>query len=65
MPRKPDSAFGEYLFGKGMTQRELAAMLGISEVSVHNKATGRTPWKLHEARKLYEIFGKEIIDVLM
>ena len=40
-----------------LTMEKVAAELGISTVSFSNKLHGKTPWLLHEAKKLVQIFN--------
>lgn len=57
--------FKDFVKENGKTQREIAALLGITEESVSNKARGKTPWKWAEVQRLYKVFGMEVVEVLM
>ena len=43
-----------------LTQKELAARLGISNSCLHYRLYGKVEWKLDEMIKLSNIFGKDI-----
>lgn len=58
----------EFLKGRGSTQDEAAAVLGISKTALSNKATGKSPFKQSEIKKMvevYEMTDEEIREVFL
>lgn len=57
---------GMFLKGRGSTQNEAAAVLGISVTSMSGKAQGKTPFKQGEIKKLadhYKMTDGELREV--
>lgn len=47
----------------GITQKELANMLGITEVSAYRKFNGKNDWTIKEVDKICEIFKKDYYEL--
>ncbi len=52
----------ELLAGKGMTQRNLAAAIGVSPVFVNQVLKGRRRLSLKQSKRLIELFGADIVS---
>lgn len=46
----------------GLTKREIAKNLGISEMSLYKKINNITEFKASELSKLYKLFGLETLE---
>lgn len=47
-----------------ISQKKMAAFLGMTEKTLSNKMTGRTDWTLGECRNAATVLGRDDIDEL-
>ena len=59
---KPYAKLRGRLAERGLTQKEIATMLGVSLTSVNNKMTGKTDFSPKEMRILKAALNLETID---
>lgn len=57
--------FKAALAAKGMTQEDLANRLGMSRNSLSNKIKKGGDFRKDEIVKMYEIFGKKVVDAFL
>lgn len=53
-----DAEIKRYMDESGNTYTWLAERLGMNQLTLHNKRTGKTEWKWSEILKLCELTGK-------
>ncbi len=57
--------FNAALAAKGMTQENLAKRLGLSRNSLINRLKNNGSFNTEEIIKMYEIFGKKVVDAFL
>lgn len=49
----------------GLSQADLAAVLGVSEKAAHDRLHGRVRWKLSELEKVADLFGVAVGELVV
>lgn len=47
---------------KGMTQKELGELIGVSHATINSYEKGRKPIPANRVRQFYKVFGAEYIE---
>ena len=63
-PSTPVKPLPDLLADRGVTQQQVADLLGLSQAAVSRKVNGQRPWRLEEVRQVAGLLGVTPADVL-
>lgn len=62
--RAASAAVREALRSRGLRQQDIAPVLGLSQASVSDRLTGKTPFTLEDLERIAEHLGIRVADLL-